>query len=32
MKASNSGMVQTSSMWLTNDPAKTSSTGPSPNT
>ena len=27
--ATNSGTVQNSSMWLTNDPAKTSSTGPS---
>ncbi len=32
MKASNSGMVQNSSMWLMNDPAKTRSMGPSPNT
>ena len=31
-KATNSGTVQHSSMWLTNDPAKTSSIGPSPNT
>jgi hypothetical protein len=31
-KASNSGMVQNSSTWLTNDPAKTRSTGPSPKT
>jgi hypothetical protein len=28
----NSGMVQYSSTWLVNDPAQTSSTGPSPNT
>jgi hypothetical protein len=32
MKALNSGMLQYNSMWLANDPAKTSSTGPSPNT
>ena len=31
-KATNSGTVQYSSMWLANDPATTSSTGPSPNT
>ena len=31
-KATNSGMVQYSSMWLTNEPATTSSRGPSPNT
>src|ERR1700757_2199081 len=31
-KALNSGMVQNSSMWVTNGPTKTSSIGPSPNT
>jgi hypothetical protein len=31
-KATNSGTVQYSSIWLANDPPKTSSIGPSPNT
>jgi len=31
-KATNSGTVQYSSMWLATDPEKTSSIGPSPNT